>query len=111
MTEIKVGDRLWYATTARYERSEYVTVEGVGRKWLMLSNGRRAKKDTLDVDFGGYSSHASLHASEEAWSKKVATEEAWRAFKTAVSSTYRMPDGVSVADIEAAKALLRMAGG
>lgn len=105
--KIKVGDQLWYATTARYERSQLVTVKKVGRKWLTLSNGRRADKGTLEVD--GYPSGASLHESEEAWKANVALGVAWGHIRSKIGRTYRVPQGVSAADIAQAMDLLRLA--
>lgn len=109
MSEIKVGDKLWFQTTRRYEACRYVTVDAVGRKWLALGNGYRADKNTLVVDSDGYASHASLHVSQEAYEAERDLHDRWRLIRAAVSGAYRPPAGVTLGDLKTAMELLRLA--
>lgn len=103
---VKVGDKLWFEGRQRYHQSEYVTVVKVGRKWLMLSNRRRAHRDTLEVDGGDYSSPGKCWPSKEACEAESRLRSLWASFHRPLSGWCWMPDGMTEERIREAAKLL-----
>lgn len=78
----------------------------VGRTWATLSNGYRVDVRSWEADGGDYGPPGHCYASIEAYEAEVAQARAWSSFRKDVP--LRPPAGVSAADIEAARKLLRM---
>jgi hypothetical protein len=106
--EFKVGQQFWFASNKHYRESSVVTVLAVGRKWLMLDNGLRANKVTLEADGGEYSSPGRLVASKEEWDAKCEREKAWNnLWKKITDISARRPPHFATAEaIRAAERLL-----
>lgn len=102
----EVGQKLWYVPnrTSAHLRPREVTVESIGRKWVTCGR-MRFDKETGIVDGGSYSSPGRVYASREEYERIVITEAAWSDFVNSLS-IWRLPGGVTVEKIKAAKALL-----
>lgn len=63
--EVKQGDKLLFVPT--YGEPEEVDVRKAGRKWLALSNGLNADRQTLAIDGKGFSRPGVLWVGREAY--------------------------------------------
>lgn len=104
MTEIMEGCEL-YLPKERYRNAQTVTVTKVGRKWLTLSNGERADKETLVLD-QNHGSAPKLYQSEAAWQKEMGHNRLWGAFRSQVERTAHSRPPASEEAIRKAAALL-----
>lgn len=106
MADLAVGQKLWFVSSNN-RRDEYeITVAKIGRKWIETGRGLRLDKSTLWADGGQYVSPGRAYVSRQAWDEEKALNAAWDALFQRIRNTYHRPEGVSVADIEAATALL-----
>ena len=114
MSDLKVGDRLWYVPTMRDGNPKFVRVSKVGTKWAHIvddadprwDQGRIHAKD-LWLDCGGYSSRAQCYVSKEAYEDQMAVFEAWRNLVSSLQ--YKSaPNGVTVEDINYARTVLKL---
>lgn len=104
---LQVSQALWWVPTRNVRGpGEAVTVAKVGRTWATLSNGYRVDVRSWEADGGDYGPPGHCYASIEAYEAEVAQARAWSSFRKDVP--LRPPAGVSAADIEAARKLLRM---
>ena len=114
--KLEVGQKLWYYKSYHYRKdrtAEPIEVEvvKVGRKWATLDSYHgRVSLDTLYVDGGGYMSPGRCYTSREAHDAELALDTAWGIFQSTIRETHRMPEGLTVAEIEAAMKILRLAG-
>jgi hypothetical protein len=104
-----VGQTLWYVPN-RGQPFE-VTIANVGRKWLTIDLRRpmRVDKTTLNADGGQYSSPGTCYLSESAYRDERELSKAWDDFTYWVCS--RMPYGVTLEKIRAARTILKPIGG
>ena len=104
-----VGQTLWYVPSYGYRRDGHeVSVEKIGRRWATLAgNWGRIDKDTLWLDGGQHSSLGRCWLSREAWEESKAIEAAIRRLEGKIRYG-RVEPGVTLADIQAAAALLRV---
>lgn len=102
----EVGQKLWYVPSrvSAHLQPREVTVESISRKWVTCGR-MRFDKETGIVDGGFYSSPGRMYASREEYERIVIVKAAWAAFVNLLS-VWRVPPGVTVEKIEAAKALL-----
>lgn len=105
---IEVGQKLWCAYNQRYNQNEFAEVVKVGRKWIELSNRRRADKTTLIIDGGQYSSPGKCHISKEAYEEDQERLCRWDEFRKKISSIYHCPDNVTIEKIDRALEVLWM---
>jgi hypothetical protein len=113
--KLEVGQKLWYYRSYHYKRDEVtepveVEVVKVGRKWATLNYHGRISLETLAVDGGEYMSPGRCYLSREAHDAELALNTAWAVFQSTVRETHQMPEGLTVAEIEAAMKILRLAG-
>jgi hypothetical protein len=101
-----VGQSLVFAPYGKRHEVLDLTVTKIGRKWVTLSNDYRFDPATLRVDGQGYTSPGRMYLSRDEYNTAVAITEAWRLMQNAID--YVPPPGVTVADIEAARKLLRI---
>lgn len=86
----KVGDELIFRPSERRQPQRKVTVESVGRKWVMLSDGNRVDKESGVVDGGKYSSPGKVWT-EEAWREHSYRAIQWGIIKEAVYGRFEPP--------------------
>ena len=105
-----VGQKLWYVPSYGYRRDGHeVTVEKIGRRWVTLAgNCGRIDKGTLFLDGGQYTSPGRCWLSREAYEESKAIEAANVGGYRSGLHTVRVEPGVTLADIQAAAALLRV---
>jgi hypothetical protein len=80
MTDLKVGQTLWYVPNnyGRHpQQGRTVTVEKVGRKWAYIDHNERVDIKTMWVDGGQYSSPGKCYPSKEAYDNMVACQTEW----------------------------------
>ena len=106
--EYKVGDKLWWVGSDNKRTQREVTIEKVGRVWLTLSNGHRVDKVALKADAGEWTSPGTCWLSKEAYEHCARLDRAWDALRRAVNNTWYIPDNVTLEDIKAAAALLKL---
>lgn len=109
---LEVGQELWYVPAdSRYvDRSKFVKVTKLGRKWVALDHeGYRIDPETLWVDGGQYSSPGRCWPSKEAWEVEVRRARAWADFVRWLPM-HQPPDGVNVEMIETIKRILGVPG-
>ena len=106
--DLKVGQKLWWVPS-EHRRGEpyFVTVTKVGRVWAQLDNGYRIDSNLI-ADGNGYSSPGRGHRSKDEYEADVKTKERWSRFRQLVSSIYKTPVGISLADIEQAEKMLKL---
>lgn len=106
-----VGQKLWYVPSYGYgyRRDGYeVTVEKIGHRWATLAeNCGRIDKDSLWLDGGQYASPGRCWLSREAWEESKAIDAAMQRLQERIIYGRVEPD-VTLADIQAAAALLRV---
>lgn len=101
------GQTLFFVPShLRRREASDVEVTKVGRKWAQLSNGHRIDVETMRVDGGGYTSPGRCWVSREDYEREVLRNQAWRALRDAIGAF--VPNGVSLEDIAAARALLKV---
>ena len=108
MEKLKVGQKLWWVP--RYNRTQpqhEVTVTKVGRKWAQLDNHYRISLETFKADGGGYAPPGTCYPSKAHFDAITELNVAWNHFIGDLRNM-RLPDGVTVEDVEAARKLLRM---
>lgn len=79
--EYEVRQTYWFQGLNR-NRSETVTVQSIGRKWVNLSNGHRVAKGSSYADGGEYSSPGRLWKSEDDLNRWTERNLLWRKFKS-----------------------------
>lgn len=94
--------QVWWAEREprRQNLNGYVTVTGVGRKWVYLSNGERIDSLTWHADARGYASNGRVWLSEADWRAQCERQQAWRALRKAVDQLWHAPAGLSTDEIE-----------
>lgn len=113
MTAIQAGQKLWCVVDFRHGRNinppsqNEVVVRKVGRKYADLDSGERLILDTMTLDGGQYTSPGKCYLSKEAYDSAEGATLAWRHLKNAMGG-WKAPAGVTIADIEAARALLKV---
>lgn len=116
MSNLEVGQKLWFVYNTysyrRLERAEgsEVVVEKIGRNWAHLSDGHRINKESMVADGGKHSSPGRCYLSKEHYDAEIQLIRAWREFAQRVPM-YGVPKGVTIEDIKAAAALLKLDGG
>ena len=107
---IVVGQKLWYVPSYGYRRDGHeVTVEKIGHRWATLAgNWGRIDKDTLWLDGGQHSSPGRCWLSREAYEESKAIEAAMRRLQEQIRYGRVVEPDVTLADIQAAAALLRV---
>lgn len=108
--KLTVGQTLWYIPEYRQrpDAGREVTVERIGRAYAYLAkSGLRVCLKTWFVSSPGWTGQGKCYASEAAWRDAVETMEMWRQFCRTVARVDLRP-GVTVADISAAAALLKI---
>lgn len=112
MTPIKAGQTLWYVETFRHGRyidppkQSEVVVTKVGRKFADLNTGDRMRLETMTIDAGQYTSPGKCFLSKDDYDATEGAVEAWR--KLRADFSIQKPAGVTIADIQAARALLKI---
>lgn len=112
MAKLKVGDRLWLVE--RRNRSDHgseVVVTKVGRKWTYIADAecgydRGRIDENMVVDAGAYSSNARCFGSQSEYEHNLMLTRAWDDLRWRVEKSYRRPEHISLADIEAINARL-----
>ena len=113
--KLEVGQKLWYYRSGHNSRikPEPIEVEivKVGRKWATLNSYYgRISLESFDVDGGGCMSPGRCYLSREIHDAELALQTAWGIFQSTVRETYRMPKGLTIAEIESAMKLLKLGG-
>ena len=105
-----VGQKLWFVPDGRLGRPRETTVTKVGRKWATLDTwGKmRINVETLEVDGRGYMSPGQCYLSRADWTAAMALAEAWQSLWREMHQLTAAAEGVTVADIKAARKLLRI---
>lgn len=120
-TKLQVGQKLWYVPFGRRYGEDgtgyEVTVEKIGRKWAEVKaeadkpyswSTERIDIETFAADGHGYDSPGTAYLSREHYEATVSLNKAWRSFYIAVDRLYRVPDGVTVEDIQQAMRILHL---
>ena len=113
MEKIQAGQKLWSVVDFRHGRNidppkqSEVSVTKVGRKYADLSSGDRIIVETLDIDGGQYGSPGKCYASKEVYDSTEGVVLAWKKLRQDLSD-WTPPAGVTIADINAARALLHI---
>lgn len=102
------GQKLWWVPTKNQASSKEVTVTRIGHRWAYLNNKQRLDKNTLIADGGEYSSPGKCYLSESVYLEQVERDLAWLGLTNKLRKSYCRPDGVTIADIKAAFALLKI---
>ena len=102
---LNVGQELWYVPGDCPKNARSVTVTAVGRKWAHLSTDERLNIETMHVE---HWDHTKCFLSQEDYMQQVATYNAWRNLRDAISRRPR-PDCVGVDAIRQAASLLGLA--
>lgn len=97
---LKQGQTLWFVP-AYVKSGHEVIVEKVGRIWAHLSNGRLVDIKTMVVDGGGM-----CYLSQTAYQERIELEAAWSALQAEIRNQWKIPAGVTIDDINQARALL-----
>ena len=106
MTEkLQAGQKLWLAPNCA--PPHWVTVAKVGRRFAHLKNGMRVDIESLVCDNGKYPSPGRCYLSRVDYERVMEVYREWSSFHYAISRM-RVPDGVTVEDIKAARELLRI---
>lgn len=102
MTEIKVGNTLWYVPIYKRELPRDVTVTKVGRKWIEIDPSwfPRLDKDTLFADGGKGVSPGRAYISKGEWEIERDTNQAWGEFRTAIEKLYHRPQHLKLEEIQ-----------
>ena len=114
MKTLEVGQTLWCVITFRHGRNfdppkqGEATVTKVGNKYATLSTDDRIVIETGIIDGGRFTSPGKCYLSKEEYDATDGTARAWRALRVAVSSQHALPKDVTLADINAARALLKI---
>lgn len=114
MSELKVGQTLWFVNSQYRNANEAgkgseVTVEKVGRVWVQLSNGHRIDKESMVADGGIYSSPGVCYLTEGDHKARLELCAVWRAFAEKISP-HKVPDGLTIEDINFARLNLKLDG-
>lgn len=99
---LKQGQTLWFVPAYVKSEGYEVVVVSVGRKWAHLSNGKRIDNKTLSVDC----SAGGCYVSQGAYRERIELEAAWRAFLAEIRNQWSPIGGVTIDDINQARALL-----
>jgi hypothetical protein len=107
---ITQGQKLWMVFSQRYcGEPREVTVIKVGRKWAEIDvRGYRIDKTTLAIDGGDYTSPGRCYLCRETYERRVALLRAWNAVASKIDRRYGPADGVTIDDVRAAAALLKV---
>lgn len=112
MVALIVGQSLFWVPSSNRGRSQArnVSVVKVGRKWAVLSNHQRIDVGNLVADGGAYSSPGRCYLRQEEYEQEVALRVSWQALVRDMRDVHGLnaPAGVSIADIDKARALLRL---
>lgn len=103
---MKEGQKLWWVSSNRYNKAQYVTITKVGRKWATLSNQHRIDKATLRADGGGYVSPGCCYLSKEQHDQEVRASSVFSELRNRLS--FSPSHGVTEEDIRQAAKLLRI---
>lgn len=106
--KLQEGQKLWWVYSQnRRGNPREVTVTKVGRKWAQLNNHYRIDIETLIADGGGYMSPGCCYVNKDIYDREVVLKKEWNDMKRDIQ--YQpTPEGVTVADIQAARILLRL---
>lgn len=113
MASLQVGQKLLSVVDFRHGRridppqQSEVAVTKVGRKYADLNSGDRLILDTMTIDGGQYTSPGKCYLSKDVYDASEGATLAWRNLKNSMGG-WDVPAGVTVADIEAARALLKV---
>ncbi|WP_156353185.1 MULTISPECIES: beta barrel domain-containing protein [unclassified Sphingomonas] len=116
--KLAVGDRLWLVEKLiRGTRESEVVVTKAGRKWASIADAERPSYERPRIDLSdlvcdgaGYTSPGRCFRSQAEYEERLRLAETWDAFRQRISSLYRRPNHVTLADIEAASVSLRLSG-
>ena len=104
---MKIGDTLYYVPVSQWQQARELVVTKVGRVWAEVSGtGPRVQWRTLEMDEYG-SRGGRYYLSREAYEAEQARSAAWAALRKGMDR-WSVPDGVTIADIEQAMALLKL---
>ncbi|WP_375248337.1 hypothetical protein [Sphingomonas sp.] len=109
--------RLWLQGMQHYQRSGWVIVHKVGRKWVSLRweegnyDAGRVELGATVLDAGGYASNEKLYASPEAYEAERNLDLSWRALLTAINNSYSRPKHLTAAKIAKIAAIFRDSDG
>jgi hypothetical protein len=107
LVDLKVGDKVYFVhSDKRRGPHQWLTVQGIGRKWVQLDGRYRMDKKSWWVDGGQYVSPGRCYPTKEEYDAEAARQAAWRRFWCSLEHRYTAPDGVTVEQIEAAIAAL-----
>lgn len=109
--KLKVGQELWWVPARAYGSQCMVEVYKVGRKWALLSNKHRINVDTLIAENDVHTYPDRCFLSKNDYDNNGFRVAAWVTVLSTLLSLkhqYRMPEGVTLADIAQARKLLRL---
>lgn len=106
-----IGQKLWFVPSGQRWHGEprWLTITGVGRKWLKLDYGRppyRADVMTLYVDGRGHTSPGNCYVDRDAYEAAAELSRVWEEFRRRVRSAQSRPAHLTVADIARATAII-----
>lgn len=109
MSELKIGQKLWFVPSFKRGHPYEVTVTKIGKLYAYLDDrDRRIHKGSLQVDGRGYNSPGQCYLSKAAYEEEAALDAAWVYFRNFIRDRYTRPTNVSVEDIHAAMKALHM---
>ena len=112
-SDFKIGQRLWYVPNETRNAPFFVTISRIGRTWLGVEGGYVGSDDRVNIETMVVWStlpHGVCWAKREEWEAHQAIVSAWEQFRARIGefSLHRPPDEVTIADIKAARKLLRL---
>lgn len=103
---LKQGQMLWFVPAYMKSDGYEVIVVKVGRTWANLSNRRRIDIKTMIVDGRGSASPGVCYLSQTDYQKRTELNAAWSVFHDEIRNQWEPPAGVTIDDINQARALL-----
>lgn len=100
MNKYKAGDKLYFRANQRHCRSEEVTINKVGRKWLELSNRTRVDIKTLKADGGVFLSPGRCYPSEADYLAHLERTQEWNRLKFQIRDVSEPPAHLTTTDIQ-----------
>ncbi len=107
MTDLKVGQKLWFVP--RHGTSREITITKLGRKWFETDTKYRFNIKTLSADGGQYMSPGDCHLDRFEYEAKRQLQKAWAAITQKLGRFGNWHHAeVTIEDIQAAAKLLRI---
>jgi hypothetical protein len=108
--EYKVGQEVFIVLYGNRVQTRPAIVTKVARKWATLASNGDYRVDiaTHELDGGRYSSIGRVYSSEAEYQAEQALKTAWSDLRKTFYNVLKMPQGITVEDIEKARKILRV---